>query len=245
MIMKLKISSVWKIVMGIIVFIAGMQMGQAATLDSYTVSPNKIFKCQGATILANYSLYSDISTLTALLQEREGSYTPVVMSNLGSGHFSGTYGNDNTTKWGNKSITFRVTKADTSTYDNASNAFIFVYSDDCVGTNIQGYQNTSYRTTGFGNYTRPLFSGERNLIEFSLFPYLDYWGYMIYLIILSSVCFIIYIKNQSVMQPIIIAFIAIAGLATSGVLPVEYKNYIMLFMAGAMAAIFWRLFKSA
>ena len=243
--MKLISGSIVKIMMGLFILIAGIQSVHAAVLDSYSVSPAKIFKCQNTVILANYSSYADINTLTARLLERDGSYTIVSMTALGSGNYSGNYGNDNTAKWGNKSITFRVTKADTSTYDNSTNAYIFIYSDPCTGTNIQGYQNTTYRTSGFGNYTRPLFTGEKNLVEFSLAPYLDYWGFMIYLIILTSICFIIYIKNQSVMQPIIIAFIGIAGLVSSGVMPAEYKNYIMLFMAAAMAAIFWRLFKSA
>lgn len=227
------------------IIFAGVQTVHAAILDSYSVTPTHIFKCQEAVILANYSDNGDINTLAALLFERDGSYTSVSMTNLGSGNYSGNYGNDNTISWGNKSITFRVTKADASTYNNTTTSYVFVYSDSCTGSDIEGYKNTSYRTGGFGNYTRPLFTGEKNLVEFSLAPFLDYWGFMIYLIFLTSICFIIYIKNQSVMQPIIIAFVGIVGLVSSNVLPEEYKNYIMLLMAAAMAAIFWKLFKSA
>lgn len=235
--------NILKILVGIMLFILGMQIAQAAALDNYSTYPTKIFKCQQSDIYANYSNFADILTVTAVLQERNGTTTLVPMVNVVNGDWAGSYGNDNQTAWGNKSITFRATNLGGS-YDNTTTAFIFVYSDECTGTNIQGYKNTTLRS-GFGNYTQSLFTGEKNLMEFSLQPYLDYFGYAIYLLVLFTICGVLYIKNQSVMQPLMMGFIGLIGLITSGLVPAPFKNYILLFMGVAMAAIFWRLVKSS
>ncbi len=151
------------------------------------------------------------------------------------------YGNDPDMLWGNKTIAF---KADTNTEINTTTARIFVYSDECTGTDIQSYRNTSFRGT-FGNYTRPLFAGTQNMLEFAQQPFLTKIGSVIYVLIMFLICVVIYVKNQSVMQPIIIVFITAASLMGSNLIPDQYRIYALLLTAVATAAIFWRLGKSA
>jgi len=123
---------------------------------------------------------------------------------------------------------------------------LFVYSDECTGTDIAGYKNTSYRTSaGFGNYTRPLFTGEQNLIGFMVQPFINIIGYTIYIIILFTICMVTYVKTQSVMSPIIMAFLGGTAVYGSGYMPDEYRLPAMFITATAMAAIVWRLGKSA
>lgn len=52
-------------------------------------------------------------------------------------------------------------------------------------------------------------------------------------------------KTQSVTQPIIMLFITVVVLIVSDLIPDIYRPYILMFMAAALAAIFWRLFKSS
>lgn len=240
----LRLDSV-RLLIGLFLIILGTALSNAATLDSFNTSPHKIFKCQASTVTANYSNTADIVSVDALINtSRTGLTETLALSDGGSGHYSGSYGNDNTTAWGNKTVAFRVNTAG-APYINSSTAYIFVYSDDCTGTNIQGYKNVTLRTGGFGNYTRPLFTGERNLLEFAVQPFLDYWGAAIYLLMMFTICGVIYIKNQSVMQPITIAFITVAVLVSSSLIPAPYKNYVLLFMGVALTAVFWRVFKSS
>lgn len=221
----------------------------AGTLSSSNTYPHKIFKCQASTVTANYTSYSDITQVTAqLTNQRTGLITLYPMTDLGSGYWTKIIGNDNLTAWGNVSVNFIVTNTTGATYSNSTTNYIFIYSDDCIGSNIQGYRNTSYRQTGFGDKTRKLFTGEQNILEFSAAPFIDYFGYVIYFIILFMISGVLYIKTQSVVQPLIIAFISVAIFIAS--IPVvnmpdiaPYKMAIMMIMGVAMAAIFWRLFK--
>jgi hypothetical protein len=214
----------------------------AADLASSATLPTKIFKCQQTIIMANYTNVADIVNVDALLTIR-GVNVTVPMSTLGGGQYTATFGNDNTTAWGNYSITFRVMTASVY-YDNVTATTLFVYTDDCTGTNIQGYQNTSYRSTGFGNYTRLLFTGEKNLMEFTLQPYLDYFGFVIYFLMMFAIVGVIYLKTQSVAAPLMTGFLMVAALVSSALVPTPYKIYILFIMGTAVTVILWRLFKS-
>ena len=219
----------------------------ATTLDSSGSSPHKIFKCQPSVITANFTGYTGDVRVNLTHTNNMFPKESFVMVNLGSGQYAYTYGNDNTTTWGNKSLSFyRVSDI----AENLSSSYVFVYSDDCTGSNILGYQNTTYRQTGFGNNTRLLFTGQENLLQFSVHPFLTYFGESIYLLFLFVLCMVLYVKNQSVMTPIIMGFIGIATLVSTGLISQgnfggEFKIYILLFISLATAAIFWKLFKSA
>lgn len=240
----LRLNSI-KFLIAAALIIAGINLSDAATLDSFNTTPHKIFKCQASIISANYSGSGSIVSVDALINtSRIGLSETLTLTNNSNGNYSGSYGNDNTIQWGNKTVSFLVTTAG-GTYINSSTAYVFVYSDVCTGTNIQSYKNVSLRSGGFGNYTRPLFTGEKNLLEFAIQPFLDYWGAAIYLLMMFTICGVIYIKNQSVIQPLMIAFITVAVLVSSNLIPAPYKNYILIFMGVALTAVFWRVFKSS
>lgn len=247
-----RITTVWKsllryntvkIAIAIAMILVGMGVVKAADYQSSGTVPDHIFKCQPSVISVNYTNIADIVSVNALVIERDGSQVSYSMQNMNGGLFQYTYGNDNTTKWGNKTINFQIMTANSS-YINLSNprTFVFVYSDECTGTGITSWRNTN---TGLGNYTKPLFTGSQNIIQVAQQPYLNYWGYSIYILMMFGFMSILYLKGQSVSQPLLLGFLMIAALVSTGLVPSVYRMYILFFMAAAMAAIFWRLFKSA
>lgn len=232
---------------GLIIVIGLTTVSLGASLDSYGVNPQKILKCQTTNISANFTgavgavtLYVNISgvMVNGTTQSEINSYA---MINIGGGTWVYYYGNDPAMLWGNKSISF---KADTNPSANDTQDHVFVYSDECTGTDILSYRNTSFRGN-FGNYTRSIFDGSQNILEFAESPFLNKIGNVIYVLIMFLICVVIYIKNQSVMQPIIIVFITAASLMGSNLIPDQYRIYLLLMTAVATAAIFWRLGKSA
>jgi hypothetical protein len=126
------------------------------------------------------------------------------------------------------------------TSTNITNTTIIVYSDRCQGTNIQGYQNISI---GLGNYTSKLWNSNFNLADFAIRPWIEYWGYAFYILVMFFVCITIYMKNQHIALPILVAFIWLGALATTVYVPPEFKNYIVLILGTALGAIFWKIFK--
>lgn len=233
--------SLYKLLVGIVIIIIGLSMSSSAVpvLTGSNSSPHKIFKCQPSTL--NATIPGFVGGVWVNLTPTNGFPTEsFLMVNTGGDNFAYTYGNDPTLNWGNKTLSFYNDGVELPTTN-----YVFVYSDSCTGTNIGSYRNVSYRNYGFGNYTRALFSGQRNLIEFAQQPYLDYFGFSIYLLMLFTMCVVVYVKNQSIMQPLMLAFLGLTTLALSSLVPTQFKTYILLLMAVATAAIFYRLFKSA
>jgi hypothetical protein len=233
------------LLIGILILILSPSNTQA--INNSSISPQKIFKCQETAIIVNLSGYTvhyvyvnvNISGImkNGSAQSESNSYN---MTNLTDGTYIYYYGNDQNMLWGNKSVTFTPDTMPTIDYGD----HIFVYSDECTGTNIQGYRNTTFRGS-FGNYTGALFTGEQNVLEFAQQPFLGHIGSVIYVLIMMTICIIIYMKTQSVMTPVIIAFITAASLVGSNLIPPEFRLYALLITAAATAAIFWRLGKSA
>jgi len=185
-------------------------------ITASSTTPSNIFKCGASTINVTFDGVAN-SVNAILTNSRITEVTNISLTN-NSGVWTGTFGNNASLNWGNRSVSYLIN------YLNSveSTSYVFVYSDNCTGTNIPGYKNTSYRTSaGFGNYTRPLFTGEKNILEFLMSGYIDIIGYTIYIIILFVICAIIYIKTQSVMSPILIAFIGGSALFSSGYMPEE------------------------
>ena len=164
------------------------------------------------------------------------------MSHLGNGQYSGTFGNNPNLEYGNRSISFLVHTA-SGDYINQSNAYLFVYADECQGTNIQGWQNTSHRN-GFGNYTQKLFTSEYGLIDFATYPFIQYFGNIIYVIFLFIIGGILYLKTQSVATPILLTFIMIAAAVGGGYIDIPFKMPLLMLMSVGLAAILYRLFKT-
>lgn len=192
---------------------------------------------KASTIPANFSDYASIRSFwLKLTTKHSGAIEEYNMTNSGSGRYDYVYGNNNQTAWGNKSVSFIVNEGGVN-YTNTSTSYVFVYSDDCIGTN---FSNISI---GIGNYTNRLQTGT-GFLEWFVTPYTEYWGSSFYIIILFVVIGMIYIKNQDVSQPILMGFIGLAALASSILIPESMRNYIMLIMGVALAAIFWKVFKS-
>ena len=223
------------VVLLLLVLAALLGPTSAYTLDSVSVSPDHIFKCQPGTIYGNLSEEVDAVYLK-LTVKHDLSVETHTMTHQGGGVYKYVYGNDNTTTWGNKTVSFIVTDAAVN-YTNSTDYFIFVYSDDCVGTGISNI------SIGIGNYTNRL-QQDGQFLQFFVQPYLDYWGSAFYLIVLFIMISVIYIKNQDISQPILMGFISLAALAASGLMPLEYRNVLMMLMAAALAGIFWKVFKS-
>jgi len=232
---------------GLILTLMMVLNANGATLINTNISPQKIFKCQSTEISVNYSgavnyvtLYVNITGImvNGSMQEEHNNYN---MTNATGGQFIYYYGNDPAMLWGNKTISF---KADTNPGENTTNEHIFVYSDECSGTDIIDYRNTTFRGS-FGNYTGAIFRGEKNILTFAEQPYLLNIGSIIYLFVMFIICVVIYIKSQTVIQPLIIVFITAISLVGADLFPPQYRIYALLITAAATAAVFWRLGKSA
>lgn len=234
------------VILSFIISAAIIQNAEAYTLDSSGVTRDKMFKCQKSTITANFTgtiTSVDVMInntfkvmLAGVLTDSQEKYT---MSDLGGGQWSYDYGNNAGLTWGVKSIAFDVL-SDGVHYTNTSSAQILVYSDTCMGVNIQGRQNIS---TGQGNYTKRLWTGEVDILSFALTPWLEYWGYVFYIIAIFWVALIIYMKNQNITQPLIILFLALGTLVTTTWLPPEYKQYVVMLLGLGLGGLLYRIFK--
>jgi hypothetical protein len=220
----------------------------AYTLDSSSVKPTAILKCQPVSITANFTgaitsvdvfinNTQQVMTLGGYIQSSNEQFT---MTDNGGGNWSYTYGNNANIIWGNKSITFEVTVGAVVTKETTNN-YVMVYSDTCTGTGMSSYQNLSL---GFGNYTNKFFNGEATLIDFALNPWIEYLGYVFYIFVIFWISLIVYMKNQNIVQPLIILFTSLGALVTTTWLPPEYKPYIIMIMALGLGGMFYKVFKS-
>lgn len=235
-----------RILLYLVICILLIQSTQAYTLDNSSVTREKMFKCQTSTIIANFS--GSITNVDVMINNSQnvminGSLTDstekYTMSNLGGGKWSYDYGNNAAIIWGNKILAFDVTAGGLH-YTNTSNRTILVYSDSCTGVNIQGQQNIS---TGLGNYSRRLWTGELDILGFALMPWLEYWGYLFYVIVIFWVALIVYKKNQNITMPLIILFLSLGVLVTTTWIPPEYKQYIVMLLGLGLGGVLYRIFK--
>jgi hypothetical protein len=231
-------------------FIIFIQCVSATTLVSSTVSVEKIFKCQATIITATFN-NDDIISLSATLNGQmimEGGRVlrpadTVVMNKISNGVWQGTYGNDENLKWGEKSISFS---------DNNNVVYtggtLFVYSDKCTGTGVTKYTQIN---SGMGRYTRLLYqenftfigtSMETSFIGWALYPWTEIFGYVLYLFVVFIICSTIYIKTQNLTQPLTIAVIMLLVMATTIVIDPIYRKWILIILAIAIGAIYYRLF---
>ena len=210
------------------------------TLLSLTVVPHKILKCQASTITAEFGNTANMTGVNLSLETvKTGLDEEYPMSNIGGDTYQYVYGNDNTTVWGNKSIYFDVIDIN-GILTLPGNDYVFVYSDNCIGTNLSGASNISI---GLGTYTSSL-QTNNDFFQWVMSPYIAYWGYAFYVIVMFSILVIIYNKNQKMNQVILIAVISLIMLGASGVIPEQFRSWVQLALIITMGVGYWKVFKT-
>lgn len=233
-----------------VILILFTQISSAAILTS-TVSEDNIFKCQGSLISATFddagiiSVNALVSSKVAVnpmlpgsgrtLPETETTVVPMV---LAGGIWTGTFGNNSNLLWGTRTITYQV---DTGVINNyLSGSEIFVASDRCTGI---GKTNYTQIITPLGNYTRLLITHpEMNLLDLAIYVWVQWWGYMFYVLLIFMVCTSVWFKSESIIYPIVAAFVMLMGLSTSGYIPLEYRNYFLLAMGTCIGIVYYLVF---
>jgi len=229
-----------------------------AVISTSSVNPTKIFKCQPATIAATFS-DAGISSVNATLSSTvmvvpdwsQNSNVPTTQSTTINMSYNGTYwvgtfGNNAALLWGNRAITYTITNEGVNSY--LSSSTVFVYSDVCVGTGVTNYTQVS---SGLGKYTRMLYNGQfdffgtsldTSIIGWALYPWIEYWGMLFYLMVIFIICSTIYLKTQNVIQPLVIGVLLLLIFAGTSAIDEIYRQWIIFILALLMAAIYYRVF---
>ncbi len=238
-------------IIAVMFFIGLLVSPVSATLTSSSANPTKIFKCGESTISATFS-DAGITSVNAILTSVKAvqpmivnngnnnpiSQTTVVSLSDNGTYWVGTFGDDSTLLWGERAISYNVTNG-TGSYLYSSGQTIFVYSDACTGTGKNSYQNY---TTGIGNYTNMLAQGDMDLITWSLYPWVQYWGYLFYVIVLFITVVVIYLKTQNAMHVLFTMLAFLLTIAALGAIPLEFRSWIIAIIALILGAVFYRLF---
>ena len=222
---------------------------RAYTLDS-NISVKSIFKCQQTTIWANITGGVGITGVDVWVNNTNlvfangtdiSTYTKYAMTDFGANHWYYTYGNDPTLIHGNKTLSFDVVSGGIKTYNNNVLQFL-VYSDKCTGANIVNYTQIN---GGYGQYTTRLWTTNINIVEFGLYPWVEYWGYFFYLIIIAVTCISVYMKTEKIIAPILIAVISLGIFATTTlpIIPPDFRQQITMILGLAVGGIMYRIFK--
>ncbi len=230
----------------------GAQESHLISLISSSTLPSSIFKCQPSIITATF-VGSGITNVFAIVSSTKavqpmvigsGRITPetqstnVTMTSSDGLNWTGTFGNDNTLLWGERSISYVVINNGTNTI--LSSSTIFVYSDACTGTGVQNY---TQMPTGLGKYTKKIFNGqESNLLEFALYSWVEVWGYLFYFLTIATISAVIYLKTQQVTQPLVVGLVLLLVSAGTTVVPPTYRNAIVFVIALILAVIYYRVF---
>ncbi len=218
-------------------------------LESST--PDKIFKCGESTI----SITSDIPNITnvdAILtsvkpvqpmvpgsgRTTPESQTTVVPMTWNGTYWVGTFGNDANLLWGKRNIVYNITN-EIGTYTYSSSSTIFVYSDSCTGTGKNSYQNYTH---GIGKYTNILAQNDTNIVVWSLYPWIQYWGYLFYVIVLFIISAVIYMKTQNSMHVLFTMLAFLLTIAALGAIPLEFRSWIIAIIALILGSVFYRLY---
>lgn len=236
------------LLISMLLFIFILQPSNGYTLSNSTVVPNKIFKCQPATIYANFSDFAAITDVWVFPNKTvmlNGSYVlgynRIQMTNFGGGQYRVAFGNNASLIYGNKTLTFQVYEGATVSY-NETTTYVVVFSDTCTGTGLTNYTALNGSFSNFGNYTSRLWTNPNyTLLDFAIQPWTDYWGYFFYLFIIGIVASSVYQKSQNIWQPILVAFTGLAALVGTTAVPPEFRNYIVLLLGIGFGAVVYRL----
>lgn len=239
-----------KIFLILLILILTIGNSSAALLTS-SATPSSIFKCGSSTISATFSdvgITGVNATLTSTQAVQpmipgSGRIVPEMQSthvNLtnNSNTWAGIFGNDATLLWGTRSITYEVLNGGTNIYPSSTT--VFIYSDTCVGTNKTNYTQI---ITPMGNYTRILITNPNmDLITWSLYPWVQYWGFLFYFLVMGTVCSVIYLKTQNITQPLIVGIVLLLVVVGTQVIPETWRNGVIFVIALVLAVIYYRVF---
>jgi len=149
--------------------------------------------------------------------------------------------------WGTRTVSYQVDTGVITTYTSGTE--IFVYGDRCTGTGATNY--TQIGTTSMGKFTKMLYQGqfdflgtslETSFIGFAIFPWIEVWGYLFYLLVVFTVVTTIYLKTQNVTQPIAVGVFLLLIFASSAVIDAVYRQWVIFFLALGITALYYRIF---
>lgn len=217
-------------------------------VTSSNANPTHILKCGESTISATFS-DAGITTVDAILTSVKpvkpmvpGSgrvttetETTVVPMTWNGTYWVGTFGNDADLLWGERTVTYLID----GTNSFSSSSTVFVYSDTCTGTGLTNYtQNTP---SLMGNYTKKLWQG-MDPVSWILYPWLQVWGYLFYVLVTFTIVTTIYLKTQNVTQPLVIGIFLLLIFASTSVVDVTYRQWVIFIIGLALSALYYKVF---
>ncbi len=231
-----------------ILFIGLIVCPASASVLTSSASPDYILKCSPSTISATFS-DAGVTSVNAILTSvkavqpmvpgsgrttPETQSTTVALSYNGT-FWVGTFGNDANLLWGERDISYVLNGV--TTYSPGTK--VFVYSDVCTGTDLTNYTQLD---SGLGKYTSKLYTG-MDLVTWSYYSWIEYFGYMFYVLIIFMVVVIQYMKSQNIIQPLIITiFMMLVGVSTIVVVPSDWQNYVIMVIGLLIGIVYYRLF---
>lgn len=234
-----------KIIVLALFMVLSIQNVSALTLDSASANPYRAFACQPITIYGNFSgpipdsVYANID-IEQTIYEHGVLITQshnVTLANSG-GIWSGTWGNDQNIHWGRRGITYNTYEGGVLTQFSATNV-VFIMNSDCTGTGKTNYSLNP--PPGIGNYTKKLYQG-MPFLDWAVYPWLAQWGYLFYVFMMFTICLSIYMKTENIGSPLLAALLMLLIVATTGVIPLEYRNTVVMIIGVALGAIYMKFF---
>jgi len=254
--MKFKIYTelILKIMLYSIVFILFFSNISSAAILTSDATPNKIFRCGESTISATFDdvgitsvrAWANATDAVNPMIPGSGRVSPeiaapinITMTFNGTYWVNSTFGDNSTMLWGNRGITYVVTAGGTNIYPSSTTIFVYNSASTCTGTGKNSYQNY---TRGIGNYTNKVMSGDMDLLTFSIYPWIQYWGYLFYMIVIFVTVVVIYMKTQNAMHVLYSLFVFLLVISATGAIDVSYRSYVISFIALCIAAVLYRLY---
>jgi hypothetical protein len=234
-----------------VVIVIMLVQGSSAVLLTSSANPTSIFKCGESTISATFS-DGGIVSVNAIFNPTDavnpmipGSgrnipemAAPINISLANNGTtWVGTFGDNPTMLWGTRSITYLINGV--ISYPSSSQVFVYNSAGTCVGTGKNSYQNY---TQGIGNNTNRLVTGDMDLITWSLYGWIQLWGYMFYMVVMFIVVSVIYLKSQNVMPTIYAAISFLLVISLTGAIPITFRSTIVAFIGLCIGAMLYRFY---
>jgi len=219
------------------------------TLLTSSASPDKIFKCGYSTISTSFT-GSNVTNVFAIISSTQavqpmipgsGRITPETQSTnitltYNGSYWVGTFGNNSSLLWGNRSVTYVVINNGTETFSSSSTIFVYNSAGTCTGTGQNSYQNY---TSSVGNRTSMLVNSNLNLLEWGLYAWLNLFGYLFFVILVLTLTVSVAMKTQDIYSALIVSIIVLILLFASNFIPVEYVAFI-LFIEALIIAVTWK-----
>jgi len=241
------------IIISFIVSLIVIQHVDAYSLTSSGANPNKIFKCQTTTISANFSDFAAITAVSVTLINEpvrvngilQYNVTTLSMTDAGSGTWTVSFGGNPNMLRGRRTMSFSVTAGATTSVGSAST--VLVYSDTCTGT-VTSYTGVS---SGLGRYTNMIYSGqfsflgtslETSIVGWALFPWVEVWGYLFYVLVVFTVCTTVYLKTQNITQPLVIGIFLLLIFSATAVVEPVYRQWVVFIIALCLTALYYKIF---